>query len=546
MIWRILIIFFCLSSPLVAQDDLQPTGIEGLEKSSWVILDTDYTVKGDRIISVPEANLKGKEVNYVAFYVKNELVMVDEIPPYALEYNFGNFTQKVRIVAVAVQYRLQEPEKPKAESVSTSGQDETEGLATSMDLDDGSSSNEAESFIIDGSTVSILSPTSDIYAYGVMTIKAEVNAPVEAIVRVDFEVDDMIVGSVEEPPFETDHNFGRGFNEQTVEVIAYFNNGQRAQASMVTTPLEQSDFFVRSQLVTVEATVVDWRDRIVTDLTKDDFLLWEDGAEQEITHFSVEQRPLRVAILLDASGSMAERNKMTRAINAAQEFLSFLDPEKDKVALVAFTDVPNLMSGFTNDFVKIQKIMMAIQPNGGTAISDTLDASSELFEGEIGRKAIVLVTDGIDQHSTIDVGQAVEKIKAADAKVYSIGIYQDDYFEQQTQNNMTAPKTHRGKAPDLDPTDARKRDQTFKRGLDNRTVMFEGFADATGGAAFFPETLRELPIIFNRIAEELRNSYAIGYIPKNKERDGKWREINMEVNRSGLTVKAKSGYKASK
>lgn len=546
-------ILILISISAFAQEELTPTGIEGLEKKSWVILDSSFTVRGERTISLSNEQLGGRDYNYVAFYVKEKLVAVDEIPPFQLQHDFGNFTQKVRVIAVGVQYRLDE----KAMRAADTAVEVDAVPAASNDLNEhqfklddkqasAASEEELAAFSPDEDTVTIISPTRDIYAYGVITLKAEVEAPAGAVVRVDFTVDGELAGSADMEPYEIDFDFGRGFNARQVTATAVFSNGTTAEDRITTVPLEQSDFFVRSQLVTVEATVVDWRDRIITDLEKDDFKIWEDGEEQDITHFAVEQRPLRVAILLDASGSMAERDKMSRAVQSAQQFLNFLDPEKDKVALIAFTDVPNLISGFTSDFAAIKSVLNKIEPAGGTAISDTLGAAAGLLEEEIGRKAIVLVTDGIDQHSTLGVNDAVEMVRGTGAKIYSIGIYLDDYYQQQQQRQMNQPKTHRGKLPDLDPTDARKRDQTFKRGLDTREVLFEGLADATGGAAFFPETLRELPMMFERIANELRNSYAIGYVPTRQERNGEWRAIDLEVKRSGLTVKAKDGYYAKK
>jgi len=543
----IALILTLFSVTTLGQDDLQTTGVEGLEKRSWVLMDTSYTVRGERSIEVPQAKLEGKDINYVAFYVKNQLVFVDEIPPFSLTYNFGDFTQKARIVAVGVKYRYDLPQPAVAE-VSEQVQVDTAESMVAVDGGEslgnltGEDAAEQETFTATGDEVSIVAPTSDQYTYGVATIGVEIMAPAEAITRVDFFVDGNLAGSVESAPWQLQHDFGRGFNEQTVRVVAFFSDGSTAEDEITTTPLEQSDFYVRSRLVTFEATVVDWRDRIITDLSQDDFRIWEDGAEQEITHFSVEERPIRVALVIDISSSMQEKDKMQRAITSAQQFLQFLNPEKDMAALILFNEQPYLISEFTNDFISIKNELDKVQPMGGTAISDTLAATVPLFKDQIGRKAIVLVTDGIDQHSNIGITEAVEQVRAANAKIYSVGIYLDSFEQRQLQENLKAPSTRRGKDPGVDPTDARKKDQAFTRGQDSRQLVFEGLADASGGAAFFPETLRQLPLIFQRIADELRNSYSIGYVPSNKDETGRWRDVDIEVNRSGLTVKAKDGY----
>jgi Ca-activated chloride channel homolog len=399
---------------------------------------------------------------------------------------------------------------------------------------------------ISDDAVRLVSPNADAYAYGVLPLKAEVDLPAEAVLRVDFLVDGRQVASVAAPPYEAEHDFGRGFDARVVEAVAILRDGREIRDRITTVPLENSDYYINTRLVTLDATVIDWRDRLVGDLKQDEFRVWEDGVEQEVTHFTVEERPIRVALLLDASGSMQYGNKMAMAVESAKQFLDYLKPEQDKAALIVFTDLVNKLSGFTNDFSRLKAMLDKVQAEGGTAINDTLDAVAPMFEEETGRKAIVLITDGLDEHSSTLIDDAIEKVRRAGVKVYSIGIFDNDYFNREMQEAIQPPSTTVTKAPDVDPTDARKKRRTFERGSDVRKIVFEGMADATGGAVFFPEKLSQLPVVFHRIADELRNMYALGYIPTNKTRDGKWRDIKVETTRGGLTVRTRRGYYAEK
>jgi VWFA-related protein len=526
-----------------AQDDLMPTGKEGLKKRSWVLLDTSITVRGERTIDVQPELYEGKSINYVAFYVKDRLIGIDEIPPFSITHDFGNYTQKAEVVAIGVKYLVEE--RVAESTTETTSAQTADSQVQSVTTTATSQATSIDVGQYDGS-VTLLSPTAEVYAFGLQQLIAEVNIPVDRILRVDFNVNDRLVGSVETPPYEMEYDFGRGFEASRVAVVVVMRSGGEVRDEVVTRPLEESDYYLRTRLVTLEATVIDWRDRLVGDLKADEFRVFEDGIEQKVSHFSVEERPIRVALLLDASGSMRHRGRMMMAVQSAKQFLDFLKPQQDKAALVIFTDRVTVASRFTNEFKRLKDILDQVEAEGGTAINDALDAVSGLFEDETGRKAIVLITDGYDEHSNVSISDAVEKVRRAGVKIFSIGIFEHDYFTEQMYEQTKEQRPHRGKVPDVDPTDARKKNRPFTKGQDTRTLVFEGLSDETGGASFFPKTLNELPQAFTRIADELRHMYSIGYAPTNTDLDGRWRKITVNTTRGGLTIRAKRGYYAEK
>jgi len=210
-------------------------------------------------------------------------------------------------------------------------------------------------------------------------------------------------------------------------------------------------------------------------------------------------------------------------------------------AVVAFNDSVEVLGGFSDDFDRLHELIGELEADGGTAINDALAEVASLFEDEAGRKAIILISDGYDEHSEISIGEAVETVKQAGVKVYSIAILEHLLLLEEA---IAPPPTRRGVEPPNDPEDPRRTNRPLDSEVDPRKTLFIGIADETGGAAFFPRSLLELPVAFERIAEELRRQYSIGYVSSNTDYDGRWRRISVRTTRSGLTVRTKRGYYA--
>ena len=265
-------------------------------------------------------------------------------------------------------------------------------------------------------------------------------------------------------------------------------------------------------LVLLNATVTDAQSRHVAGLGKENFRVWEDKIEQEIQYFSTEDIPLSVGIIFDVSGSMA--NKLTVARNAASTFLKMGSPE-DEYFLVQFSDSPHLTQDFTKDITKLENHLIFTKAKGSTSLYDALYLGlTQLDRGTNSRKAVLLITDGQDNHSRYSFSNVKEFAKEHDVQIYAIGI--EDEFSATT-------------------------------GYSGRGLL-EDLANLTGGRAFFPPSIYELENICEKIAVDLKNQYVLGYRPLNHSSDGKWRKVQVRIKKpegmSALSVRAKSGYYA--
>ena len=269
-------------------------------------------------------------------------------------------------------------------------------------------------------------------------------------------------------------------------------------------------------LVLLNTTVTDGHNRHVEGLKKENFQVWEDKIEQQIEYFSAENVPLSVGIIFDISGSMQE--KLPSARTAASTFLRMGEKE-DEYFLVEFGNSPRLTAALTTDITKIQNRLLLTKAQGQTALYDGLYLGLEqVGRGSNSRKALVLITDGEDNHSRYSFADVREFAKEHDVQIYAIGIVDEG-------NPINAAYNGRGQG------------------------LLEDLANLTGGRAFFPHSVVELESICAQIGVDLKNQYVLGYRPLNLSNDGKWRKIKVKVNRSSgmpsLSVRAKTGYYAS-
>jgi Ca-activated chloride channel family protein len=269
-------------------------------------------------------------------------------------------------------------------------------------------------------------------------------------------------------------------------------------------------------LVLLNTTVTDGRNRHVDGLRKENFQIWEDKIEQEIQYFSAENVPLSVGIIFDISGSMQE--KLPSARTAASTFLRMGEKE-DEYFLVEFGNSPRLAADFTTDITKIQNRLLLTRAQGQTSLYDGLYLGLEkVGHGNNTRKALLLITDGEDNHSRYSFADVREFAKEHDVQIYAIGIFDET-------STVGAVYSGRGRA------------------------LLEDLANLTGGRAFFPSSINELESICAQIGVDLKNQYVLGYRPLNLSSDGKWRKIKVKVKgpsgTPSLSVRAKTGYYAS-
>jgi len=265
--------------------------------------------------------------------------------------------------------------------------------------------------------------------------------------------------------------------------------------------------------VLVNATVSDPQGRMVTGLNREHFQLWEDKTEQKIEYFSDEDTALSIGLIFDATGSMSD--KLSTARDAAVTFLKTGNPE-DEYFLVTFSQEPRLAEDFTTDISRLQSRLLFTPAKGLTPLFDAVYMGLDKMKSASNkRKALLLITDGEDNHSRYSFPDIKEFVKEQDVQIYSIGIVSPN-------GELALGKTGR--------------------------EIIEDLVGVTGGRAFFPDSVYELEDICTKIAVELRNQYVLGYRSTNEAKDGKWRKIRLKINAPKglptLSVRGKNGYYA--
>jgi Ca-activated chloride channel family protein len=250
-------------------------------------------------------------------------------------------------------------------------------------------------------------------------------------------------------------------------------------------------------LVLVPAHVSTLLGTSVANLDKENFRLFEDNIEQTITHFSKEDAPLSVGLVFDASGSM--RNKMGRSAQAVNEFLRTINPE-DEFFLIEFNEKPRLSLAFTQNSAEVQKRIVHAKPLGRTALFDAIHlALTQMKNARNLRKAIVILSDGGDNHSRHKETETKRAIWEADVQVFTMGI--------------------------LDKNDSPKRPSEEQNG----PHLLDELAQECGGRYFPVGDIDELPAVCRRIGTELRTQYLLGYSPANAASDGKYHRIKVAL-----------------
>jgi len=268
---------------------------------------------------------------------------------------------------------------------------------------------------------------------------------------------------------------------------------------------------VAVDLVLVPVTITDPMNRLVTGLEKENFQLFEGSAPQEIKSFSSEDAPVSLGVIFDSSGSMS--SKMDRAKDAVVEFFKTANPQ-DEFFMITFSDEPEVVNDFTSSVDDIQGKLVFTVPRRRTALLDAIYMGvSKMREAKYPKKALLIISDGGDNHSRYTENEIKALVKEADVMVYAIGIY-DRYF--QTQEERLGPE------------------------------LLGEIAELTGGRAFTVENPNDLADVATKIGVELRNQYVLGYRPTTLMRDGKWRKIKVKLlppkGLPPLRVYARTGY----
>jgi Ca-activated chloride channel homolog len=272
----------------------------------------------------------------------------------------------------------------------------------------------------------------------------------------------------------------------------------------------QETIKINVELVVLHATVQNSNLIPVSGLGKADFQVYEDGVLQEIESFSHEDIPVTVGLVIDNSGSM--RPKRAEVITAALAFARASNNE-DKIFAVNFNEHVSFglptNTPFTNETAQLEVALSKVAAEGMTALYDAVAAALDhLKKGNRDKQALIVISDGADNASRLNMAQIMALARRSDAIIYTIGIYDKD-------------------DPDCNPGSLKQ------------------LAKATGGAAFFPGSLNDIVQICERIARDIRNQYTITYMPTNINYDGKYRVIQVKAtapDRGRLRVRARAGY----
>ena len=259
--------------------------------------------------------------------------------------------------------------------------------------------------------------------------------------------------------------------------------------------------------VVLAVTVTDSKDKPVVDLKAEDFTVREDGQPQKIISVRREDFPVSMGILVDNSGSM--RQKRLPVMNGLLRLVEAGNPQ-DEIFVVNFNDEPFLDVDFTSDITQVRQALARVDARGGTALFDTIIASADhLVKAKYQKRVLVVVTDGADNESRQSLQQAIADLQNVNGPaVYTVGIIFDDPNARRAQRDL-----------DL-------------------------LAAQTGGSAYFIKNTKDLDMVAQKIAQEIRSQYRVSYASTTPQSQGGFRKINVIVGRKGLTIRSKAGYVA--
>lgn len=318
---------------------------------------------------------------------------------------------------------------------------------------------------------------------------------------------------------------------------------------------DQEGFRFRSgiELVNVTATVTDRNGRFVEGLRKEDFTVYEDGAPQEISHFSNEPVPVSLGILLDASGSMTP-DKMSAAQTAIERFVNELLNEEDEMFFVRFASGVDLLQHWTSAPDTMNRAVRSVTTGGSTALYDAIAESlPTAASGRNRKKALLVITDGNDTSSRTSLPQLIRQIQETEVLVYALGV---DATARRSTGRVVRPPIQLpipipipmpgGRRPPQRLPPAPGGGGVWSGGSDDRVNagILRQITDDSGGRTEIVRGFNGLDDATARIADELNQQYYLGYA-RTAEQDGRWHAIRVEVQNRRLTVRARRGYFAS-
>ncbi len=333
---------------------------------------------------------------------------------------------------------------------------------------------------------------------------AEVDVPpLEKLDRVEFFFNETKLATLFQPPFVQAIQIPSDLPLSYVRVQGYLQNGGAAEDLVFVNAPEDIEY-VDVDFVELYVTVQDRKRKLVEDLSADDFRVLEDGKEQKVRRFElVRDLPVHACVLLDTSTSMEDR--IGEAEDAALHFFQTVLSEKDRACLVTFNDHHDLVVGFTNSAEILAGGLVELEPEGETALYDSLIHTLFYFNGLRGKRALILLSDGADSSSKYRFDEVLDFARRSSVQIYSIGLAIDH------------------------------------REMDTRSKLSR-LAAETGGESYFVDSATELKRIYSQIEQELRSQYLLAYQSTSEAPADEFRPIEIKLERSGLKARTIKGY----
>jgi VWFA-related protein len=416
------------------------------------------------------------EVTRVTFFLDNEAVLTKNRPPFDIDLNVGPLPKLTAVMVVGYDASGKEIAR------------------------DGYSLNVGrERFYVRLKPISASDTAGDR-----VRLAAELNIPSDGeLERLELFWNDEPLATIHEPPYEASVILNAAEQFGYVRALATLRDDSQAEdIQFVNSP--QFGTVVKVTAIELPVTVLDNHGDPVTDLTIDDFTVYEDKVEQTISHFSLHRDlPVRMGIVIDTSGSMTETLPTVQRV--VMGFLRDLLRPRDRAFIETFSDRPDILAGFTANFTIIENALLALYADRATALYDAVIMGLFQFSGVSGRRAMVVLSDGDDTASDNEFSDALGYAQRMGVTIYTIGI-------------------------NIPTTKVATRWQTSK------------LASATGGRAFFVSEKSELDVIYDEINRELRTQYLIAFTSKSERPPDELRKIKVEVDRKKVKVRTITGY----
>ncbi|MEM8962699.1 MAG: VWA domain-containing protein [Acidobacteriota bacterium] len=462
----------------------------GIVDATWLDEANDLIATGDQVIRLlppPEtlvvgkvrfhARARGEGIARVGFELDGRAVMAKSKPPYSVELDLG--------------------ERPRLHTV------------RAVAYDDAGNELTADEVLVNAGphrfSLRLIEPRRGGRYQESIRVNAEVEVPEgERLDRVEVYLNETLLATLYQPPFEQPVRLLDPGELAYVRAVAYLRDGNSAEDVVFVNAPDYIDQ-VQVQMVQLYTSVTDRGGDFVREgLSKDDFVVREDGVEQEIRRFEmVEDLPIYAGLVLDTSLSMID--KLWEVEKAAYGFLETVLSPKDRAALVTFADTPSLAVRLTNDKAVLAGGLASLTAEGETALWDSIIFSLHYFSGLRGKRAIVVLTDGADSKSRYRYEDAIQFARHTGVAVYVIGL------ELASQKNEVR-------------------------------LMLQNLASETGGDWYSIDRASQLPRVYEKIEQELRSQYLIVYQSSHEDSDAAFRKVEVEMTNRGMEAKTIRGY----